>query len=192
MGGPVTLELARRHPDLVAGVVLAATSMEFMARVSDRVRWRGLPILEAIFRSRLAHRAAVRWAARQAHHAPSFVEALPWLMAEMRRGDPGAYIEAGRALSRFDARPYAARLAVPAAMVITTRDRLVPPAKQHQLARAVDAEVVELAGDHLCTWFQPDEFATVLRRAVDSVADRLVSRPLSHDEASRGRGSAVG
>jgi pimeloyl-ACP methyl ester carboxylesterase len=192
MGGPVTLELTRRHPDLVAGMVLAATSMEFMARLGDRVRWRGLPLLEAIFRSRLAHRAAVRWAARQAHHAPTLVEALPWLMAEMRRGDPGAYVEAGRALSRFDARPYAPGLAVPSAMVITTRDRLVPPVKQRQLARAVDAEVVELAGDHLCTWFQPDEFAAVLRRAVDSVADRIVLRPVPHDETASERGSAVG
>lgn len=173
MGGPIALEVWHRHPDLVAGIVFSSTAMEFMSRRRDRLRWRGLPVLEAIFRSRLAHRAALRWAARQAHHAPAFVDALPWLMAEMRRADPQAYTEAGRALSSFDARPYAPTIGVPTAMVITTDDRLVAPAKQRQLAAAVQADVVELAGDHFCTWFQPDEFSRVVRRAVDLVADRL-------------------
>ena len=70
------------------------------------------------------------------------------------------------------ARPWAGSLDVPAAMVVTTRDRLVRPRKQRALAAAVGATVFEIDGDHLCTLQQGKEFADVTRQAVDSVVSR--------------------
>ena len=54
---------------------------------------------------------------------------VPWLVSEMSRNDAFAMVDAGRALARYDARPWAATLGVPAASLITTEDRLVPPAQ---------------------------------------------------------------
>ena len=193
MGGPIALELWRRHRELVSAMVLSSTAMTFSRSRRDRALRHTLPLLETAVRSRLAHRMAMGWARRQAHHrrAPEMVAALPWFVAEMRRADPAAYSQAARALSRYDG-SYASGVDVPAAMVITTRDRLVAPALQRQLAIAVRAEVVELAGDHLCTWYQPQEFAAVLRRAVDGVADRLTPSVPSASTVSTTAPSVIG
>ena len=50
---------------------------------------------------------------------------VPWLSGEMRRNDAVSIVQAGQALSRYDARPWAGDLGKPAASLITTRDRLV-------------------------------------------------------------------
>ena len=58
--------------------------------------------------------------------------------SEMSRNDAFAMVDAGRALSRYDARPWAGRSAS-RGRLITTRDRLVPPRKQRALAAALGA-----------------------------------------------------
>ena len=45
-------------------------------------------------------------------------------------------------------------------MLITTHDRLVNPRKQRALAKALGAEVREIATDHLGPWEQPDQFSS--------------------------------
>jgi hypothetical protein len=88
----------------------------------------------------------------------------------MRRNDPISIVQAGQALSRYDARPWVAELHVPAASLITTQDRLVRPRKQRVLAEALRAEVRELAGDHLSAWEHLVEFAAVTVELVELVA----------------------
>ena len=68
-----------------------------------------------------------RFLAREVGNAPELDQWVPWIIAETRRGDPAAIAEAGRALAHFDARSWAGALAVPAAAVVTTADRLVAP-----------------------------------------------------------------
>jgi hypothetical protein len=98
-----------------------------------------------------------------------------WLVAEILRNDPRAVVEAGRALSRYDATEWAGELGVPAAMLISTKDRLVKPRKQRQLASALNATVVEVAMDHLGALEMPDEFASATVQLVESVAAALPS-----------------
>jgi hypothetical protein len=81
-----------------------------------------------------------------------------------------AIVHAGFALSRYDARPWAHLLGKPAAALITTRDRLVRPRKQRELAAALDAYAVEVAGDHLVPWESPAAFSAATRALVDQVA----------------------
>ena len=95
---------------------------------------------------------------------------VPWLSGEMRRNDPISIVQAGQALSRYDARPWVSELHVPAASLITTRDRLVRPRKQRALAEALGADVRELDGDHISAWEHPDEFAAVTVELVELVA----------------------
>ncbi len=88
----------------------------------------------------------------------------------MRRNDPQSVVQAGQALSRYDARPWAAQLHKPAASLITTRDHLVKPHKQWALADVLGAEVREVSGDHLSAWVHPDEFAAATVELVNHVA----------------------
>lgn len=170
MGGPVSLLVWKQHPDIVGGMVFQATAMEWSATRGERARWKVSHALSPVFR-RLATPRVVRWGVRRSvprgHELSRYV---PWMVGEIRRNDIWMIQEAGRAISTFDARPFASSINVPTAMVLTTRDRLVQPQKQRALADAVRAEVVELHGDHIVTLEQPREYADATRRAVGSVA----------------------
>lgn len=173
MGGPISLEVWRRHRDLVAGMVFMATAMEWRATRLERARWQIGRVVSPIFR-RAATPRAIRFALRRFIPRRNPVRAhSAWLLGEIRRNDPWMVSEAGRALSRFDARSFAAEIDVPTTVLLTTEDRLVPPRKQRQLATTLQAEVVELEADHFAPLQVPAEFAASTRRAVDSVASRL-------------------
>jgi len=172
MGGPLALLLARRHPDLVAGLVVQATALEWRSTLLERVMWRLLPVGGSWLRTR-----GYRWYLNKAvpklfdldHQLRRYV---PWLVSEMSRNDPFAMVDAGRALGRYDARPWAAGLAVPAASLITTKDRLVRPAKQRALAEALRATVRELAGDHFAVLSDATDYARLTVELLDDVAAR--------------------
>jgi pimeloyl-ACP methyl ester carboxylesterase len=173
MGGPISLLLWHRHPELVAGLVLEATALEWRAKASDRARWWGLVALEFFLRSRVSrwwNRKTVR---KMADGNPILEEHLDWITAEARRGDPGAITEAGRALAQYDARAFASGVDVPAAVVLTTEDKLVKPRRQQALARATHAAIVELHGDHFAHWAVADDFAKATVAAVDAVVSRV-------------------
>ena len=171
MGGPISFLVQKRHPELVSGMVFQATAMEWSGTSKERARWRVSRVMEPLVRRFVTPRS-LRWVVGRAvprgHELARFA---PWLIGEIRRNDPWMISEAGRAISRFDARSFADSIDVPTAMVITTRDRLVPPAKQRALATTVRARVVELDGDHFVTLEAPREYADATRRAVDSVAN---------------------
>jgi len=172
MGGPVSFLVQQRHPGLVAGMVFQATAMEWSGTARERTRWRVSRVMSPLFRRLVTPRTlrmVVRRVLPRGHELAAYV---PWLVGEIRRNDQWMVSEAGRAISTFDARPFAQDINVPTAVVLTTRDRLVPPAKQRALAESTGAHVVELPGDHFVTLEQPREYADATRRAVDSVAGR--------------------
>lgn len=173
MGGPVSMHLVKRHPELVAGMVFQATSLEWRQTITDRAKWRLLPLISPTMRAWWYPRAITAAMRRFGETNPEIDRWLPWLVAETRRNDPLTVASAGRALSRYDARPWAGDVQVPTAMLITTKDRLVKPRKQRELAAAVRAEVVEVVADHLCALSHPEPYAQATRRAVESVLDRL-------------------
>ena len=178
MGGPVSLLLAQRHPDLVQGLVLEATALEWQATFKDRLLWRGLVLMEAFLRSRVARTFARRAVRRLARANPAVEPYLGWLLAESRRGDPADLIAAGHALEHYDARPFASSLRHATAVVVTSRDTAVRPAKQQELAVALGAKQHELDGDHFCFWAKTKEFSDVTRAAVDDVVSRMTVTPV--------------
>jgi 3-oxoadipate enol-lactonase len=175
MGGPIALHLWHRHPQLVAGLILEATALEWRDRIHERLRYRLLSIMEVGFRSRWARRMSVRLLARMARQYGDVEPWVPWIGAEMARGEPSALIEAARALGRYDARPFAPGVNVPTAVVLTTKDTLVDPRRQKALADATHATVYQLAGDHLAFVVMGQAFSQVTRAAVDDVAARVAS-----------------
>lgn len=177
MGGPIAMLLARRHPDLVEGLVVQATALEWRATPTDRLSWMWLPVLGAILRSWAYPRYLRRMIARLIPPGHPVEEYLGWMSAEMRRGDPQAIVEAGRALKEYDARAWAGELAVPAAMLLTTRDRLVRPRKQRALAAALSANVIEFDADHLGTLAEPVVYARLIVEVVEALVGQRRSQP---------------
>jgi 3-oxoadipate enol-lactonase len=170
MGGPVGMLLARRHPDQVAALVMQATALEWRQAARDRAVWRLLPLLDLSLRMGAGAGFIERTLSQAVAEAPELDGHRPWLAAEFRRATARDLVAAGRALSHYDARRWAGQLDVPAAMLITTRDRLVRPAKQRELAAALRARVLEIDADHDLPLVKGDEYARLTRLAVDKVA----------------------
>ncbi|MEO5724579.1 MAG: alpha/beta fold hydrolase, partial [Ilumatobacteraceae bacterium] len=51
MGGPISLLLARRHPELVTGMVVQATALEWSASWLERLRWKTIRLIGPMLRS---------------------------------------------------------------------------------------------------------------------------------------------
>lgn len=172
MGGPISLLLTQRHPDLVAGVVVQATALEWRATRRERFRWRTVRLVGPMLRSWAYPRwlrAGIRRLLGPNHE---YAQYAAWIEAETRRGDPIAIVQAGGSLGRYDARDWAIVLGKPAAALITTKDRLVRPRKQRALAEALGAYVIELEGDHLSSLEHPVEFREKTLALVDHLTGR--------------------
>ncbi|MHB1511269.1 MAG: 5-formyltetrahydrofolate cyclo-ligase [Acidimicrobiales bacterium] len=170
MGGPIALLLAQRHPQRCRGLVLQSTSLEFKEALRERALWRSLNIVEAGLRAGSGGGVLQRALREVVEKEPSIEQYQAWLAAEISRSDVRGIVEAGRALSTYDARGWASALGLPAAVVVTTADRLVSPSKQRALADALRAEVFEVEGDHDAPVTAGATFAAVTREAVDRVA----------------------
>jgi pimeloyl-ACP methyl ester carboxylesterase len=170
MGGPVGMLLARRHPGRVKALVMQATALEWRDAAYERMVWRLLPMMELGLRLGTTTGIVDRFLRRATEGQPELEALRPWLAAEFSRGLAPEIADAGRALSRYDARPWAAHLGLPAAMLITTRDRLARPAKQRKLAEALNAHVIEVDADHDLPLARSADYARLTRLAVDTVA----------------------
>ena len=173
MGGPISLLTAQRHPELVDGMVLQATALEWSGTRTEKNRMRFIgPMSHVVGRPRV-----LRWFFKRTlprgHESHRFIS---WMISENRRNDPWMIAEAGRAIAKFDARKFAPTLNKPTSYVLTLRDTLVLPHKQHALASAVNAQIVELDGDHMAPIVMPREFAVATRQAVDLVVAALRQR----------------
>jgi pimeloyl-ACP methyl ester carboxylesterase len=173
MGGPISLLTAQRHPELVSGMVLQATALEWSGTRKEKNRMRFIgPVSHIVGRPRV-----LRWFMKRTlprgHETRRYVS---WIIAENRRNDPWMIAEAGKAIAKFDARQFAPTLNKPASFVLTLRDTLVLPHKQHALAAAMNAEILELDGDHMAPILMPREFAVVTRQAVNLVVAAIQQR----------------
>jgi 3-oxoadipate enol-lactonase len=176
LGGPVAELVWRRHPDLVDGLVLAATGDCFVDRARDRV----------VFTSMMLAAAGLAGGAGYALGIPRVGERFArvtgdrgrartierWALDEMRRHDWRTVFSAGRALGSYDARAWIGSIDVPTAVLVTMGDSALPPAGQLAFAgRIPGASVHPIEGGH--TICASTAFAVPLVQACRSVAGRI-------------------
>ena len=81
------MHLARRHPELVAGLVVEATGLEWSGTRRERLLWRFLPIVGSWLRSRGYRRYLNRAVPKVIGAGHALEPYVPWLVSEMSRND---------------------------------------------------------------------------------------------------------
>lgn len=181
MGGAVAQLLWRRHPRLVAGLVLCSTTPRFSGQSPGSCAFfsslLGLSIVARLTPEPLLRQVSANVIRHRARSVDS------WVLSELERGHTPSRLQAGWALGRFDSRRWLGAVDVPAAVVLTTRDQVVLPDRQRSLARAIaGATVHPVDSGHAACMTDPELFAPALVEACTSVAERAGLLP-PHAEA---------
>jgi 3-oxoadipate enol-lactonase len=177
MGGLIAQLLWRRHPHLVAGLVLCSTARNVSGGPWEQSASLMMPAMVT---------AAMWMPAARAMRADLIGTALldsecdpaqrRWALSEMRRTSFVDALSAMQAVSEFSSHAWIGSVDVPTAVVVTLHDRVVPPRRQWKLARALPhATVVELDGGHDVFLHSPARFGAAVDSACAAVCSDLVS-----------------
>jgi pimeloyl-ACP methyl ester carboxylesterase len=175
MGGLVAQLMWRRHPHLVAGLVLCSTARNMSGAPWEQSAALMMPSLVT---------AAMWMPASVAMRADLIGTALlesecdqtqrRWALSEMRRTPLVNALSAMQAVSEFSSHTWIGSVDVPAAVVVTRHDRVVPPRRQWKLARALpDATVIKLDGSHDVFLHSPVRFGSAVEAACAAVCSDL-------------------
>lgn len=163
MGGAIAQSLVRRHPGRVRRLVLVAT---FAAHTES---WKWFRRIGAILTRAWERVTGVGTAEVRSGYLIARKAVRPeharWVWREARRRDVESGAQATFALLRFDSRDWIGKLGVETMVVIPTKDMLVPPRWQHDLAASIPgAMTVEVDGaGHELVWTHADRLADELR-----------------------------
>jgi pimeloyl-ACP methyl ester carboxylesterase len=180
MGGPIAKLCWSRHRDRVRGLVLCATANHFLWLEARGVASAVFPgmivaarVAPAFFRDRILD-------GMLGGVPPG--EGRDFARRELSGNDPATVMQAARAVIRFSSHDWASSIDVPTAVVVMTRDQLVPSPRQYRLANSIpDARIFEVEGDHMACVRRPDRFVPALAAACADVQAR------SLPEAERAR-----
>jgi 3-oxoadipate enol-lactonase len=170
MGGPVAQLVWRRHPSVVDGLVLCATSRSFASTREERMVFAGLTGLATA--ARMTPGPARRWIEGQylSRRTRSYED---WAADQVASHDWRRVLEAGAALVRFSSREWIGAVDAPTAVVVTTRDRVVPPRRQIRIAESIPgSKVFPVEADHDACVVNPERFVPQLVAACTWVAER--------------------
>ncbi|MEQ8840769.1 MAG: alpha/beta hydrolase [Acidimicrobiales bacterium] len=181
LGGPIAQMLWRRHPERVAGLVFCATGFDLIEGGGTRMAMAGAATMLAAglragalpssFPSALA-----RQVTREARGANRPQTLSKWARAEMQRHSWRMVSEAGLAIGTYSSRAWVGEIDVPTSVIVTQRDRAVPPQAQYGLASHIPgARIHRYDGGHV-SCLEP-EFGETVRDAVTGVVDRAGTAP---------------
>jgi pimeloyl-ACP methyl ester carboxylesterase len=181
MGGLIAQLLWRRHPDLVAGLVLCSTARNVSGSPWEQSASLMMPGLLT---------AAMWMPASGAMRADLIGSALldseyeptkrQWALSEMRRTSLVDALSAMHAVSEFSSHTWIGSVDVPSAVVVTKHDRIVPPRRQWKLAHGLPAAtVVEIDGGHDVFLHAPSRFGAAVESACAAVCADLASTAVS-------------
>jgi diacylglycerol O-acyltransferase len=169
MGTLVSQLTWRRHPDRVAGLVLCAGATHFATTPRRQ---------EAV---RLASLRLATMAAKQSRIAvdgldPGIDERWAW--RQFRATTGREILAASSIIAQFDSRRWIERIDAPTSVVVTARDRLIPPARQRAMARSISgATVYDVDAGHAACVLNSERFRPAMLAATASVSTRILDRP---------------
>lgn len=174
MGGAVAQLLAKSNPDRVSGVVLCSTAARFTGQPINRLNFAGLAGFAALARvtpGATRRRVMERWFTQRRDG-----DWQPWAIEAALANDWRMVLEAGAALGAFNSTSWLPTVSVPASVVITERDDVVPPRRQRELAGLLDADEYTLDAGHEAAVAVAEDFSALVIRAVGSVIERESAR----------------
>ncbi|KAA0023419.1 alpha/beta fold hydrolase [Antrihabitans cavernicola] len=156
----------RMHADRVAGLVLCAATTSFRRAPRERM------VLDGFAR-------AVATIGADAGPLPvdggrQGVGDRRWAYEQFRQTTSGAVSGAVAAIGKFDSADWVADIDVPTSVVVTARDRAIPPSRQRWLARQIaGATSYEVNCGHAGCVMNAEEFSSGLLPACSSVLARV-------------------
>jgi 3-oxoadipate enol-lactonase len=179
MGGLIAQLLWRRHPHLVAGLVLCSTARNVSGALweqSAALMMPGLVTAAMWMPAAVAMRADLIGSALLESQCDAAQRR--WALSEMRRTSLVNALSAMQAVAEFSSHSWIGSVDVPTAVVVTRHDRVVPARRQWKLARALPAAtVVELDGGHDVFLHSPARFGAAVEAACDDACTDLVTLP---------------
>ena len=177
MGGPIAQLVWRRHRELVAGLVLCATSASFVGTTKERmlqgVATGTSALAGTVPLGRLTSAALGKWTGWRGRREPAW-----WGFEEVGRHDWAQILEAGRETLRFDSRSWIGDVDVPTAVLVNDDDAVVPTARQRALAaRIPGASTWPVRGGHAVCTTSPDRFVPSLIGACHRVTSAFGPLP---------------
>jgi 3-oxoadipate enol-lactonase len=172
MGGMVAQLLCHRHAPRLSGLVLCATARNVLGSPAEKLTALSLPAMATAMRWNPIMRLASAEAFGSALLGPvDDPVTARWVRAQLSRTTLATAISAMEAVTEFTSHRWISQIDIPAAVVVTTRDRIVPVSRQLKLARAIPgASVHKVDGDHAVCITEPRLFAQTLLKACWSVA----------------------
>ena len=175
MGGVIAQRTWRQHPERVGGLVLAATTSHFRGAPAEMAFHQGMELsmraLNLFSRLSVAQAAARRTA--RAFNVPP-TETGQWALAQWNSTSPLAIGQAVASLGRHNSRPWLKKINVPTAVVVTTKDRVIPAERQRDMAWLIPgATVHEAPCGHAGCVVEASAFVPTFKAAVDSVRLRM-------------------
>lgn len=176
MGGAIAQYLWYRHPQHVAGLVLAATT--YKARVARHEELFALPFFAAMVGlgnvvelfSHLPRGLVKRFLPRLADQLHD--DEMRWALDELRRASFRMVVETAREMATHDASEWLDQINVPTVVLCTGQDRAIPAELQREMAERIPgSELFEYDDGHLAC-MEP-AFGEALARACLSAARRV-------------------
>src|SRR5687768_15366239 len=171
MGGAVAQLLWQRHPETVAGLVLCSTAADFRLPPHERMMVMAALMTGAFLKTvpplfRLGFDTA---STVLVGHMDDPTRA--WVRGEFGRCGFDTALAAAMAVAAFSSRPWITGVDVPAAVVLTRQDRVVPPGRQRELASLIPrSEVYEIDAGHGACLNTVERFLPALVDACRGVA----------------------
>jgi 3-oxoadipate enol-lactonase len=177
MGGMLAQLVWKRHARKVSGLVLCATARNVLGSPAEKLAALALPAAAAAFWWNPLLQPTSAEILGMALLGPMDDPATArWVRAQLRRTPLGTALSAVQAVCEFSSHSWISQVDVPAAVVVTTQDRVVPVGRQRKLAAAIPgASVHEIPADHAVCITAPQVFAQVLLQACWSVAPGLLA-----------------
>ena len=161
MGSIVAQRVWRQHPDQVSGLVLGATTDRFQLSLAERAFFTGM--------------GTSMLAARAAHDRLDLdpTDMHEWALRELRSTSPWAVGQALAALGRHHSRPWIGRIDVPTAVVVNTKDKVIPAERQVRLARSIPgATIHDVKAGHASCVLNAERFVPAMLEAAQTVNAR--------------------